>query len=415
MSNNAGVDIHNYDENLLKQIEVVKNAPISEANRKLLFKFDEYMTITERLSTARRLRCFGIGRMIAEKYLKVDFNKAKLNDIRAAIAKIENNSDYSAWTKASYRSYFKKFYRWLRYGDDKTKGYPPEVSWILGRPKRSEIQRKAASDMLTQDELNQLIDAADSTRDKAFISILYESCGRIGEIGGTKIKDISTDANGFIIDVRRSKTEQRPIFIIKSAPLLTAWLSIHPKKDDPNAPLWITTAKYSSREIPQDGMRYGALRSIIRRIAEKTGIKKRIHPHLFRHTRTTDLLRDGVPEAITKKLRGDTANSTIIGEYSHLISDDVKSYIYKHNGIETKETTGKQHMVKCPRCDKVNAPERDFCYKCWLPLNEKAAIVQQDLAMRGERLRTAYTEQKEDRIERLEREILELKQKSRRR
>ena len=42
-----------------------------------------------------------------------DFEKAKVNDVKAFVAK-ENQSSYADWTKSDLRITLKKFYRWLR-------------------------------------------------------------------------------------------------------------------------------------------------------------------------------------------------------------------------------------------------------------------------------------------------------------
>jgi site-specific recombinase XerD len=36
-------------------------------------------------------------------------------------------------------------------------------------------------------------------------------------------------------------------------------------------------------------LNYSAIRMLIKRLAKKTGIKKRVYNHLFRHSRSTDL------------------------------------------------------------------------------------------------------------------------------
>ena len=52
------------------------------------------------------------------------------------------------------------------------------------------------------------------------------------------------------------------------------------------------------------------LRKFTARLAEKAGLNKRGHPHLFRHTFATDMLRQGVNLPTIQKMMGHTDIST---------------------------------------------------------------------------------------------------------
>jgi Phage integrase family. len=74
----------------------------------------------------------------------------------------------------------KIFYRRLRTGSlEKSTPYPSEVAWIKSSIKRNEIKEP---EILADDEVKRMIDAANNLRDKAFIAVLYEGGFRIGEI-----------------------------------------------------------------------------------------------------------------------------------------------------------------------------------------------------------------------------------------
>src|SRR5437879_13039620 len=56
---------------------------------------------------------------------------------------------------------------------------------------------------------------------------------------------------------------------------------------------------------------------LLEAVAEKAGVeaKKHVHAHIFRHTRATWLLREGVPERLNKKIMGWKPNSVIIARH----------------------------------------------------------------------------------------------------
>ena len=118
-------------------------------------------------------------------------------------------------------------------------------------------------------------------------------------------------------------------------------------------------------------MVYKDLHAQIRRIARRAGIKKRIYPHLFRHTRATRLLAK-VPESIGAKYMGWVNGSKMVGVYVHLASEDVEEAILKMYGIKTNGNGKDLEVRQCPRCLQVNPATSRFCSRCGLPLTEEA-------------------------------------------
>ena len=76
---------------------------------------------------------------------------------------------------------------------------------------------------------------------------------------------------------------------IKRIPLIVAykplllWLADHPKRDNPEAPLWSSLANNHKG----DRLSYQHFRLIIKKLARKAGLKKDIWPYLYRHTTLT--------------------------------------------------------------------------------------------------------------------------------
>jgi integrase/recombinase XerD len=215
-----------------------------------------------------------------------------------------------------------------------------------------------------------MIGATQLPRDRAFISLLYELGARISEIGNLCIKDLTRDEYGYIIDLS-GKTGHRTPRIVMADSYLTEWVNKHPMNSDPNAPLWIYTEWGKTRK-----MGYGALRKLVKRVKEKAGIKKRIYPHLFRHTRATHLLSKGViNEAQAKVYFGWTANSNMLADYAHLVSQDANNAILAMHGINVVEK--KNEDRHCLRCKKINPSDAKFCYYCSACLDEKTAFEEQ--------------------------------------
>ncbi|WP_049890857.1 tyrosine-type recombinase/integrase [Methanohalobium evestigatum] len=193
---------------------------------------------------------------------------------------------------------------------------------------------KIPDDMLTEPEIKNLINTAKNKRDKALIGLLWDIGGRIGEIGHLKIKDIKFDDYGGIIKVN-GKTGFRRVRAVWSVEYLKQWLNEHPDKNNPESPVWINLSKKKeSIEI----MQYDSIRMRIKKIAKKAGINKRIHPHLFRHSRCT-YMANYLTEAQMNHYFGWVQGSNMPSIYVHLSGRDIDDAILKANGF-----TGNNNM-----------------------------------------------------------------------
>jgi len=72
-------------------------------------------------------------------------------------------------------------------------------------------------------------------------------------------------------------------------------------------------------------LRSSGVEQLVRVPGVKAGIKRRVHPHLFRHSAITDQLREGVNRPLVAKSAGHSSLSVIARTYSHLDAGDVAS------------------------------------------------------------------------------------------
>jgi integrase/recombinase XerD len=364
-------DIYDYTRKLEGAQRKLNASATSNRNKDLIREFDRACFL-EALSKPRRIKLIGSLTILAE-LLKKDFDEASKDDLKDIVMAIDGRDDYSPWTKQSYKVIIKKFYKWLRFGDDaKNKvEYPPIVSWLSCGMKKTDQPRVKASDLLTEEEVKKLIDAAEHPRDKAFISMLYELGARIGEIGGLRINELTRDKFGYIIDLE-GKTGHRTPRIVVSDPHITHWLSVHPLREDRTAPLWVMVGHRDKGKR----MVYGSFRALVIRLVKRAGIKRRVYHHLFRHTRVTHLLiNKKINEAQAKVYFGWVPESKMLSEYSHLISSDANEAILEMHGINTENK--KESLFKpkqCPRCSTINSNDARFCQKCGSILDVQTAV-----------------------------------------
>lgn len=357
---NARIDIHNYALKLKAAVRRIEQSALSSKNKELILEFHTAL-ILEGLSPARQLKYLEDMRRFLLRFLKQDCDKATAKEIRDAVLMIEQESTFSPWTKHGYKVVVRKFWKWLEFGDEylMRKEYPKTVSWIVSNIKKKDQPRVTASDLLTERDLEKLLEAADTVRDKAFISLLYELGARIGEIGNLKIKDVTRHKHGFLIDLY-GKTGGRTPLIVMSTNYLSGWLAAHPDSKNPDAPLWVNLLR------PRRGqaLSYRTFWNALDRLIGRAQIEKRVYPHLFRHSRVTHLLAGGkINEAQAKVYFGWVPDSKMLSEYSHLVCGDVHKAILAIHGIvddEKKENSS----LRCLACATVNPLNASFCLKC---------------------------------------------------
>lgn len=375
---NIKLDIHDYDLSIKSVVKRIKNhEKISEKNKKTILKFYDHCA-AEGLSKARMEYYLNRLSLLAQ-WIKKDFEKANKNDVKSVMRKV-NEMPYTEWTKKDYRVTLKKFYKWLRKIDEKGV-YPEEVSWITTTAKKD--KQDLPCDLLTEEDISKMIGAAEHPRDKALISMLYESGCRVGEISSLRIGDVKFDDYGIVIIVG-GKTGQRRLRLVASVPYLSGWLNIHPEKNNPQAPLWVVigTSKNihkSSKKYKLNwsyNLKYRAVSNMIKNAAKKAGIKKNVYPHLFRHSRAT-YLADKLTEAQLKVIFGWRQSSKMPGVYVHLSGRDVDDAVlnlYGKKKIEPKDQESKLKPIDCPRCKELNEPHNIYCKKCGWILDRKASI-----------------------------------------
>ena len=289
---------------------------------------------------------------------------------------------YKPWSRHTVLSNIKVFYRWLFEGDER---YEKLAGWIKTRLKPSE--RDIPRAILSPDEVTRMAAVADNPRDKAMILVLYELGCRPEEFLDLKVGDISWDKYGAIVAVK-GKTGARRLRVISSAPALGDWLNQHPRKDDPSAPLF---PNQRGRK-----MTITSLTKILRRYARIAGIKKKITPRLFRHSRATHLAKH-LTESQLCQWFGWVQGSDMPRTYVHLSGRDLDAAILKLSGVQVEEEKRDEFKLKtCPRCGEKNAPSDKFCKRCGSPLDLREVLQTPAEPELAEKLRSL-----EDQVEKL--------------
>lgn len=271
-------------------------------------------------------------------------------------------------TKKQHLVGFKQFIKW--YG--KEFGNREYLELADRIEIKIKLVTKNADDLLTRDELDRLRDAAKEPRDRALISLLTESGCRAGELISCKIKNVTFTDNGCKLTFPKGKTGARTILLIDSTIDLRRWLAKHPLIENGEAPLFVTLRKRKPNKDKTGVARHIALTHdevlrVVYKVTRNAGITKRVHPHLFRHTRAT-VLSQQLNEMQLRQYLGWTNASNMPAIYVHLSGHDLDNAILTMHGIVKKEDVGTKAQ-RCPRCKVVMPPKAKYCEVCGMSLD----------------------------------------------
>lgn len=361
-------DIHNYRRQLERVVELIKTSQeISEENKNTILKFRDFL-FSEGVGIPRIISYLFYSRKYA-RMLQKPFKEASESDIRAIIAQL-NQEDLSENSKKGFKITLKRLYCFIE-GKTKREDYPPNVEWISVTIHNN--HSKLPEELLTEEEILNIISKCRNLRDKTLMSTLAESGCRISEIALMKIKNVSFEENGARITVA-GKTGMRKILIINSAPYIQEWINQHPDNTNPDSYLWVGWDK--------EPLCYTRIAAILKKSAKDAGIRKRVYPHLFRHSRAT-LLASIMSDAGLKQYLGWTQGSNMASTYIHMSGTSTDAAILQLNGIKIhkEETKSKLEPKKCLRCRKLNRATNVVCGVCGLPLDQEEAerVLQKDM------------------------------------
>lgn len=254
---------------------------------------------------------------LADNKKRVSPEKVKLAHLKSFVEWL-NERGVSPRTQARTISGIKSFFKYLLIEGKITS----DPTALLESPK---IGRKLP-DILTMEEIDELIDAinlekAEGQRNKAMLETLY-SCGlRVSELVNLKLTNLFFDQGFIKVEGKADKERLVPVSnravdeINKYINGYRKNLKIH--KDSENILFLNRRGKKLSRVM---------VFTIIKNLAQKVNLNKKISPHTFRHSFATHLINGGADlRAVQEMLGHESILTTEI--YTHLDRDYLKDTI----------------------------------------------------------------------------------------
>ncbi|WP_096201881.1 site-specific tyrosine recombinase/integron integrase [Bacillus sp. FJAT-45350] len=285
----------------------VTKPQVDEVHPDLTEKISIFLA-SKKLEGAAESTLDGYGRdlrIFADK-VKKRTDEISAADIRGHLAEFHHLKMTSISKKLSV---LKSFFGWLTAEEFLQR----DPTAKLKPPKKEKRIPKA----LSVEELEMLREACMTVRQRAFVEVLYATGCRLSEVSALNIEDINFQSMSFKVFGKGSK--EREVFLsFKALHHLKKYLN---SRTDDIPALFITLRK------PFRRLSNRAIQREISIIAEQSEVKKKVSPHVLRHTFATLMLNNGADIVGVQHLLGHSDPSTTQG-YA-VLSDEKKREQHK--------------------------------------------------------------------------------------
>src|SRR5664280_745969 len=176
-------------------------------------------------------------------------------------------------------------------------------------------------EILTPEEVRRLIVACSpkaptGIRNRALLTVLYRTGIRLGEALALKRKDVDLEAG--TLTVLHGKGDKRRTVGLEpgAAAVLATWL-------ERRKALGINAHQMLFCTLKGAPIHQGYVRPLMKRLAKRAGIEKRVHAHGLRHALASELANSGVPVTVIQRHLGHSSLATTATYLDHIAPENV--------------------------------------------------------------------------------------------
>ncbi|MBD3216209.1 MAG: tyrosine-type recombinase/integrase [Candidatus Lokiarchaeota archaeon] len=215
------------------------------------------------------------------------------------------------------------------------------------------------NELISRDDLEKILKSAGKIKYKTLIMVLYESACRRNELINIKWKHIKYHENYTNLWIEVSKSKARNIPLVEATPFLQEYFN---SKNYPKNQEYIEEKLF--------GYADSYVNQLLKKIERKTkkrfpSFKKSLNPHLFRHSRLTELATNrNLNEPQLRKFAGWSKNSDMPAIYFHLDDSDLRNELIGEEKKKQEIEIKKLERIECTVCGKENTELNSFCWNC---------------------------------------------------
>lgn len=187
-------------------------------------------------------------------------------------------------------------------------------------------QERVLIEVLSRDEIDRLEEVAGTERDKLIVRVLADTGVRLAELCGLRTSDLVEHGRERFLRIRGKGSRER---LVPVQPALWMRLQRYASRVRPDEAatdrLFVTNVRTRAAGA-YEPLSPATVQHLVKFLAEKAGFKqRRIHPHLFRHSFATHMLRRGMNPLQLRDILGHSSLAMLDRVYSHLAPSDAYS------------------------------------------------------------------------------------------
>lgn len=227
-------------------------------------------------------------------YPSLTFREMSTSNLRFFLASYQQRGKDSNTSMDGIRRIFTSFFNWLADEDYIAKSPAKRLAKIKHDTMKEEP--------FTEWEMESIMLAAKSIKDKAILEFMYSTACRVSEICKASLSDIDFIKKRVLIHGKGNKDRMVPL-TDKALFYINEYMKIRDTED------LATDALFATSRRPFRRMTEDAIRRKLTMLAQTAGVKN-AHPHRYRVTRITTLLKRGMKLEEVQVIAGHTDIST---------------------------------------------------------------------------------------------------------
>jgi integrase len=355
-------DPQRYGEKFTNQLEKVRTADIAESDREKILEYVRHLDGSASVNTGTIVSRLNRLRLSAER-CETELLELDESVVDQFLFDLNHEYDLSEGTVRNYRKALRAFFEYIG-----------REWWDAIKIGASPDRNVDPNELLTMEEIDELLEAADNSRDKALVAIMADSGLRIGAIASLRVRDINFSGAAASVTINEDanvKGASGTTPLTWSEGHVASWLDVHPRRVA-DAPLFHVREGYFDAHDGDGSLDYQYLARRVRNIAAKTDIDTdRVNTHNFRKSAISRWIRDGMSEQAIKHRAHWDVDTEQFDNYSGVRDEELNDQILAHYGLEG-EDVARPDLDNCPRCGTPLRGTELFCPSCAGPLTDRA-------------------------------------------
>lgn len=347
-------DPSNLQERLQSQLQLLEESEsVAPADRQQLDRYIQHLrTETDNGQRTVFNKLYNL-RLLAERstvplceFRGVEQTRQFIHQLKSGHHPEAPDDGYASGTVRNYRAYLRGYLDWL--GRD----WADEIE--IGQPVQTAIRK---GDLLSREESTALLTVEGRPRDTALAAGLLATGQRIGAVCSLRLGDVDLSSSSGLMKLNdealglKGASGVRPL--TWATPFFDAWRQEHPCPGDDSAPFFCIREGESEDVEAGTVLSPRAAHRALRELAREADVNhEKIHPHRFRHTAITQMVRDGLGTQQISFMVGWNPDSTRFKRYSHVSDDEHLEAILPQYELEQEHwlEIGRPRLSTCESC-----------------------------------------------------------------